>query len=1046
MDRKKISVNINGKDCPGLAGQTIFEVARDNGVFIPTLCHNERLKPYGSCWICLVEAEGARGFVPSCSFEARDGMKVRTDSPAVREARKMCLDFLLSNHYGDCVAPCQLQCPAGVDVQGFIAHIAHGDFRAATELHKEKNPFPLVCGRVCPRTCEDKCRRNLVDEPVAIAYLKRYFADADLSDPNGYRPKAGKPTGKKVAIVGAGPAGLTAAYFLAELGHKCVVFEALPKPGGMLRYGIPSYRLPREILEREIAYITDMGVEIETGRKLGRDFTIRSLRENGFNAILVAIGAHKGSSMRCKGEDTEGVLNGIEFLRSVSENGTFPIGKRVGVIGGGNTAIDAVRTALRLGASEVTLIYRRTEKEMPAWSVEVHEAREEGVKMLFLTAPLEVIGENGRVTGLKCQRMELGEPDKSGRRAPVPVSGSEFIVPLDNVIAAIGQGPDLSCLKGEQELVECTKWETIVSDKETCSTREPGLFAAGDVQTGPATAVEAIAGGRKAALAIDSWLKTGEIATAIPAVNVRKDTFHELTAEDFAQVEKKKRITMPMHTAQSRVSDFREVEKGLSPKNAQQEALRCLSCGCMDVFECKLRKFATDYQAVADRFLGAIGRHPIDETHPYIIRDPGKCIMCGQCIRTCLEIRGIGALGFVFRGFDVEVSPAMQKPLDQTRCDACGQCVSACPTGALSGKVALPKPGPWKYETLETACDRCSMLCPVEVKLTGCEVQAVSGSGRIYAKNICRRGSFMHTEAKHPLKTPYTLKGKSAAAHDFEEVATLIAGQREALFVAGSGVSCEEALIFNKIAEKITGSCACFADDSPDMVTAGTKIEDIGNRDLLVLCNSDGQDWFPVLDSFLRMHSRSNARVAFIGKAPDMENYSFKKLSVRGGADKIIAACTDLLKGLHKSSGEWQEFLSGKPVVVMEKDLASEELLAECRKLGRDPVILDRVCNGSGLRQSGLKALRTSEITAMMKDRAVIFFGENAIGLPQTRIALWFSPFKPAKYKGMVVPLTGVPGKSGTYFAADGRKAELNSSSDAREQNTDILEKVLRMV
>lgn len=428
MFMRLVRVNIDNKEIFAEEGKTILEVAHENNIEIPHLCYDKRLKPYGACGLCVVEIEGSPKLARACSTYVTDKMVIKTDSPRVRNARKMALELLLSEHRGDCRPPCVLACPAHTDCQGYVGLIANGQFREAVALIKEQLPFPASIGRVCPHPCEEACRRNMVDQPIAIAELKRFVGDIDLLD-DGYIPPIKPKTGKKVAIVGGGPAGLTCAFFLAKEGHDIVVYEAMPKAGGMLRYGIPEYRLPKGILDKEIELIEKMGVQIKTNMRLGVDISLEYLRKN-YDAVFLAVGAWKSSTLGCPGDSAEGVIGGIEFLRKVSMNQPVNLGQRVLVVGGGNTAMDAARTAIRLGAKEVTVLYRRTREEMPAEDIEVNEAEEEGVKFQFLVAPIEVITDGGRVRALKCQRMRLGDMDESGRRRPVPIEGAEVILKL----------------------------------------------------------------------------------------------------------------------------------------------------------------------------------------------------------------------------------------------------------------------------------------------------------------------------------------------------------------------------------------------------------------------------------------------------------------------------------------------------------------------------------------------------------------------------------------------------------------------------------------
>lgn len=403
---------------------------------------------------------------------------------------------------------CQETCPVHLDVRGYIGLIADGKFEEALALIRERLPFPGVIGRICPHPCEQRCNRGTQDEPLAIRALKRFVADYEIKTSKISKTERKGSRKAKVAIVGAGPSGLTCAHDLAVLGYQVTVFESLPVAGGMLYVGIPQYRLPRNVLYKEIDNIHNLGVEIKTNTTIGKDLTIDALFDQGFQAVFMAIGAHQAQKLRVTGEEAEGVIHGVDFLRDLNLGRQVRVGEKVAVIGGGNVAIDAARSALRLGANKVFIVYRRTRQEMLATEEEIEAAEAEGIEIQYLVAPAEILNSNGRVTGIKCIRMKLGEPDTSGRRRPMPIKGSEFSVEVDMVIPAIGQTPDLSLL-GENSGIEISKQGTLLVNPDTLATSRVSVFAGGDAVIGPATAIEAIAAGQRAAVAIDKYLNKG---------------------------------------------------------------------------------------------------------------------------------------------------------------------------------------------------------------------------------------------------------------------------------------------------------------------------------------------------------------------------------------------------------------------------------------------------------------------------------------------------------------------------------------------------------
>lgn len=684
-----INLTINGQKITAPAGSTILEAARANGIYIPTLCYDEAVEIYGACGLCVVEAEGVPKLLRSCSAKISEGMVINTESERVVKSRKIAMELLMSAHDGDCIAPCQLACPANTDCQGYVGLIANGKFEDALKLIKDTNPLPASIGRVCPHPCEKACRRAKVEEPINIAQLKFFAADIDLKG-EAYLPKCAPATGKKVAVVGGGPAGLTAAYYLRILGHEVTVFDMMDKMGGMLRYGIPQYRLPKEILDAEIGLIEKLGVRLVNNCKFGKDITLDMLKSVN-DAVILAPGAWKSSPMRVKGEDINGVYGGIDFLRGVIQGNPAPIGEKVAICGGGNTAMDACRTAVRLGAKEVYVIYRRTEKEMPAEEIEIKESKEEGVIYKFLTNPIEIHEENGKVCGMTLQLMELGEPDASGRRKPVAIEGKTEYLPLDSVIMAIGQKLDGTDF---ENVVSLTDRGTINADEDTFLTNLDGVFAIGDATNkGASIAIAAIGEADRCVKSVDAYLNGKELDFTPKYLSKRDDERIDVSSKAVVP-----RTNAKVLDADIRKSNFDEVSLGLAVEEAKKEAERCLECGCREYFKCRLLSVAQRYDIHPDRFAGEMPQKYTRDENSFIERNTAKCILCGLCVRSCKEVMDISAVGLLGRGFKTSVSPAFALPLDQTKCTNCGLCVKLCPTGALTEKSALDKQVPLKEQ------------------------------------------------------------------------------------------------------------------------------------------------------------------------------------------------------------------------------------------------------------------------------------------------------------------------------------------------------------
>ncbi len=540
--------------------------------------------------------------------------------------------------------PCRAACPADVNVQGYIALLQQGMFKESVELIRKSMPFPAICGRVCFSPCQDACSRKNVDQPVGIRYLKRLAADIEREQGRIKPDPIPKTHSEKVAIVGAGPAGLSAAYELAKLGYPVTVFERMPEPGGMMWYGIPDFRLKKYVVANEIAYIQDLGVEIKTGVEFGKDVKLDTLRNEGYKAIFIANGAQLSRKLRIPGEDLEGVFPAVEFLRRISLGEHVEIGEKVAVIGGGNSAIDAARTSLRLGATEVTILYRRSRNEMPALPEELEAAEEEGIKFHFLVAPKQIIEEGGKIRTIECLRMKLGEPDPSGRRRPVPIQGSEHTYEVDIVIAAIGQLPETSCLPS---ILLDEHARAISADPLTLETKILGVFAGGDIVTGPASVIEAIGAGKRAAVSIDRYVNGQDLRTG------REEEIEETTwVKDWEKITKKpERYTSPHVDIGRQKVGFEESGELLAKikEAAMFEARRCLECGpCSECLE--------------GEGLCEVDKAVVDET---------LCTGCNVCAVVCPS----GA---------IKKNEMGVAQVDEDLCKGCGTCSASCPERAIN--------------------------------------------------------------------------------------------------------------------------------------------------------------------------------------------------------------------------------------------------------------------------------------------------------------------------------------------------------------------------
>ena len=721
--KTSVALTINGCSVKATSGETVLSAARRAGIDIPALCHEEGIAAWGACRLCLIEVEGQKKLQAACTTWVQDGLVVHTDTERVRAKRASYLRMYLSDHNAYCEAPCTSACPTHIDIPGYIALIEQGDFAGAAARVRDELPFPGILGRICPRYCEPVCRRAEVDEAISICALHRAAAD--------YAPAAletAPPTGKRIAIIGAGPAGLSCAWFLAQAGNEVTVYDKGERPGGMLRYSIPDFRLPEAVLDAELQPLWDVGVRFVENVALGVDINPYGLLQAGFNAVFVGVGAWQTMPSRIPGHEV--MLDSLRLLRDIREGNKVKVGGTVAVLGDGTVALDAARAALRLGAKRVVVVARHGAAEVDAGQRELAAAREEGIEFEFLAEAKRVkLSKGGRASGLECVHLEMGADGK-----PAEARGSRFELRADTVVSALSYVPDLGESQDEMTL---SAWNTLEANYYTGRTKADGVFAAGDAVTGAKSAIHAVAGGKRAALAIDAWLRGADLGklegslalyAGLPYLDQLKDApqlgaLGQRLAERSPvwlkmgiAADKARRTAMPKVPAAKRTASFEEVEKGLRKKAAQAEAARCLRCTCDANGECDLQKLGVDYGITENELVvpGARVRSvtPRHE-HPFIRRDMDRCIACGRCVRVCRDVAGPACYDFSGRGFMMEVDTPYKESLQLAKCISCGRCVTSCPTGALTFNERTLE----SYRVDESRCimcHECVDVCPVD--------------------------------------------------------------------------------------------------------------------------------------------------------------------------------------------------------------------------------------------------------------------------------------------------------------------------------------------